>query len=70
MPLVVKENESLDPTNIRFLGFIAVVPRPNRLANLIEELGFRMMMMTRWPLVLAGSRRFGLGSVEIRCLFP
>ena len=31
----------LDPMNIGFLGHIAIMPRPDRLADLIEEFWFR-----------------------------
>jgi hypothetical protein len=37
----MKENEPLNPMNVRFLGSVTVVPGSDRLADLIEELGFR-----------------------------
>ena len=40
MTLVVKEDESLDPSDIGFFRHVTVMSRANRLADLIEELGF------------------------------
>jgi hypothetical protein len=40
MPLVVKENESLDPLNISLLGAMAVMLGAYSLPDLIEQLGF------------------------------
>src|ERR1700730_16629943 len=41
MSFVMKEYVSLDPMNISFFSFVAVMPRPNRLADLIEQFWFR-----------------------------
>ena len=38
MPLVVKEDESLSPVSVALLGFRTVMPRPDRLPDLIEQL--------------------------------
>ena len=37
----MKEYVSLDPMDIRFFSPIAIVASPDRLADLIEEFGFR-----------------------------
>jgi hypothetical protein len=37
----MEEYISLNPVDISFFGSIAVMPHADRLANLIEELGFR-----------------------------
>lgn len=37
----MEEDESLDPMDVSFLCSVAVVPRANGLANLVEELWFR-----------------------------
>jgi len=34
---VVEQDEALDPPDIRFFGAVAVVPRVNRIADLIQE---------------------------------
>jgi hypothetical protein len=41
MPLVMEKDEAFDPVDIGFLGSWTVVARADRLADLIEELGFR-----------------------------
>lgn len=41
MAFVVKEDESLDPSDVGLLRHVTIVARANRLADLIEELGFR-----------------------------
>ena len=41
MAFVMKEYIALDPMGIRFFGSIAVVASPDRLADVVEELGFR-----------------------------
>ena len=40
MPLIMEKDKPFDPMDIRFLRSIAIVPRADRLADLIEELGF------------------------------
>ena len=37
MALVVKEDEPLDPADIRFLCHVAIVPGPDCLADLVEQ---------------------------------
>ena len=44
MPLVVKKDETFDPVNINFLRPVTIVPRADRLANLVEQLRVR----SRW----------------------
>jgi hypothetical protein len=44
MPLVVKKDETFDPMNVSLLGSIAILPRADRLANLVEQLRVR----SRW----------------------
>jgi hypothetical protein len=39
MPLVMEKDESLNPMNIAFFGLGTVVPRPDRLPGLVEQLG-------------------------------
>ena len=41
MSFVVKEDESLDPSDVGFLRHVTVMARADRVPNLIEELGFR-----------------------------
>lgn len=41
MAFVVKVDESLDPSDVGLLRHVTIVARANRLADLIEELGFR-----------------------------
>ncbi len=37
----MEEDKALDPMNVRFLGSVAIMPRVDRLADLIEQLRFR-----------------------------
>ncbi len=40
VPLIVEEDKPLDPTDICFLRHVAIVPRTDGLAHLIEKSGF------------------------------
>src|SRR5262245_48183525 len=40
MSFIMKEDESLDPSDVGFLRHVTVMARADRLPNLIEELGF------------------------------
>jgi len=37
MPFVVEKDKPLDPVNVRFLGPVAGMPRPNRLPHLLQQ---------------------------------
>jgi hypothetical protein len=40
MPFIMKENESLNPMNVALFNLCTVMPCPDRLPDLIEQLGF------------------------------
>jgi hypothetical protein len=40
MPFMMKKNESFDPVDVALFCFRTVMPRPNRLADLIEQFSF------------------------------
>jgi hypothetical protein len=44
MAFIVEKYVPLDPMNIGFLSFVAVMPRADRLADSIQQLRFRV----RW----------------------
>lgn len=49
----MEEDEALDPMDIGFFGLIAVMPRADRLPNLVEQLGFSTVAgagVPVWPL--------------------
>ena len=54
VPLVMKEDESLDPTDIGFLRHVAIMPGADRLADLVEESGF---LRGWWQMTNCGFRR-------------
>ena len=48
MTLVVEENKPFDPVDIGFLGSRAIMPDADRVADLIEKLGFLRRRRDGW----------------------
>src|SRR6266478_1311702 len=70
MTLVVEKDKSFDPMNIAFPRSSDCSAACGSLAALDRAAWVSAAMMTRWPLALSGSQRFGLDLVGKFWRFP
>ncbi len=73
----MEKDISLDPMNVSFFGMVTIMPRPDRIPNLVQQLWFRrrpkrptLALKFNPPSITASARLIGLRVFTVSIILP